>query len=114
MKTRVRIDRSTAAPENAHQERFVFRKKGNTSATSRVHQRAFNYGRRPAPYTFHNVTYSNPFSRAYLFRSIARLTSDAGTFFERGFNGSGGLERILNDLIRLDPLYPFYPRSKFI
>ena len=61
VKTRVRIYLPAAAPEDLLQVRYVFRKKCNTSAARRVHQRAFNYRRRPASYTFHNVNPSDSF-----------------------------------------------------
>ena len=55
MKACITLDLPTAGPEDAFQVRDVLEKKSKTSATSRVHQRAFNCRRRSASYTFHNI-----------------------------------------------------------
>ena len=63
MKTRVRIDRTVAATEDAFQFRNVLKDKRKASAAARFHQRTFNYRRRPASYTFHNVNISKSYDR---------------------------------------------------
>ncbi len=62
MNTRVSTDLSASAAEDPLQQRFVRRNKSNASAAAGVHQRAFNYPRRPASYTFHSVGHPTPHS----------------------------------------------------
>ncbi len=55
MEACVSRDFPTAAPKDLLQVRCVLGKKSNYSAIRRIHQRAINYCRGSASYTFHNI-----------------------------------------------------------